>query len=81
MTKTLQGHRADVTALALDAKAARIVSASEDKTLRIWNAASGVLEATLQGHGEPIRCVAISSDDGLIVSGSNKEIRVWRLAR
>ena len=81
VTTTLQGHRADVTGLALNSNASRVVSASEDKTLRIWNVASGALEAILHGHAEPIRCVAISPDDRLIVSGSNKEIRVWSLVR
>jgi U3 small nucleolar RNA-associated protein 12 len=34
----------------------------------------------LQGHRTDVRCVALSSDDELIASGSNGSIKVWNAA-
>jgi hypothetical protein len=76
---TLRGHEADVTALAV--RGEKIVSASEDKTLKIWNAATGKLEETLRGHADAIRCVAISPDGKRVFSGSNKSILSWNLEK
>jgi WD40 repeat protein len=43
---TLKGHTASVIAVAYAADGARIASASQDGTLRLWNAADGKLVAT-----------------------------------
>ena len=49
----------------------RIVSGSDDKTLRIWNAASGkLIRPPLQGHRSPVLTVAFSPDGRRIISGS-----------
>ncbi len=76
--RTLPGHTADITALVVDSTGTRIIPASEDKTLKIWETKSGKLQSTLHGHTGSIRCLALSPDDRLIVSGSNKEIRLWK---
>ena len=78
-TISLRGHTGDVTALAIDSKGKCIVSASEDKTLRIWDPEAGKLLEVLRGHTESVRCLAVSPDDTFIVSGSKETIRVWLL--
>ena len=47
----------------------RLVSGSGDKTLRIWNSATGKLVHTLTGHTGGIRTV-IQLRDGRIVTDS-----------
>ncbi len=74
---TLSGHEADITALAVHHD--QIVSASEDRTLRVWNVDSGKLEQTHRGHADAIRCLAISPDGERVYSGSNQSILSWRL--
>ncbi len=76
---TLRGHEDDITALTIDSKGMRIVSASEDKTLKIWSVAEEKIVTTLHGHHDRVACVAISTDDRQIVSGSLREIRVWEM--
>ncbi len=77
----LRGHADEVTALVLDSKGTRIISASEDKTIRIWDARTGKPQAILRGHRDSIPCLAISSDDTFIASGGNKTIRVWKIGK
>ena len=56
----------------------KIVSSSWDKTIRIWDAQSGQLEKTLEGHEGLVTSVAFSSDGTKIVSSSwDDTIRIW----
>ena len=34
----------------------RVVSGSEDKTLKVWDVATGECVATLKGHSKEVRC-------------------------
>ncbi len=70
---------ADVVALTPDGLTA--VSASFDKTLRVWDVAKGECLRTLEGHARSIRAVAITPDGNTAVSASNdKTLRVWDVA-
>ena len=54
------------------------MTASDDRTARIWDAASGALLATLQGHEREVHTAAFSPDGQRIVSASDdKTARVW----
>ena len=57
----------------------RIVSGSEDNTLRLWDASTGQpIGAPLQGHEDAVNSVAFSPDGTRIVSGSeDKTLRLW----
>ena len=55
-----------------------IVSASGDKTVRVWNASTGEQVHELKGHTERMNSAAFSSDGEWIVSASDdKTVRVW----
>ena len=57
----------------------RIVSGGVDKTVRVWDAATGHLTGSpLTGHADTVSSVAFSPDGRRIVSGSaDKTVRVW----
>ena len=56
----------------------RIVSGSNDKSLRVWDAKTGQQLWQLQGHGGRATSVAFSPDGNRIISGSNdKSVWVW----
>jgi WD40 repeat protein len=59
----------------------RIVSGSDDKTLRLWDATTGQpIGPPLQGHTESVTSVAFSPDGRRIVSGSDDNtLRLWDL--
>jgi GTPase SAR1 family protein len=59
---------------------ARAISASFDKTLRVWDLATGKSLATLEGHTSVVWCVAVTPDGTRAVSASrDKTLRVWDL--
>src|SRR5581483_12226002 len=56
----------------------KIVSGSGDKSVKIWDADSGSLLNTLNGHTYTVFSVVFSSDNRKIVSGSfDKSIKIW----
>ena len=46
----------------------RIVTASNDKTARVWDAATGIAIAVLSGHEGPVWSAAFSPDGSRIVT-------------
>jgi GTPase SAR1 family protein len=56
------------------------VSASEDRTLRVWDVNTGRLLNKLEGHTDGVSTVAVASKMGAIASGSrDKTIKIWSL--
>ncbi len=76
--RTLTGHKGMVFDCAISPDGAWILSASEDKTLKIWDASTGIDQMTFSGHTNSIRACAISPDGRWIVSGSlDQTLKVW----
>jgi|GEM_PF-1301384 Flp pilus assembly protein TadD len=56
------------------------VSASDDKTLKLWDLATGLELATLTGHSDKVRAVAIIPSGKQAVSGADdKTLKLWDL--
>ena len=57
----------------------RLVSGSDDKTIRLWDLKTVAEAARLRGHGGPVNALTVLPD-GRVVSGSDdKTIRLWDL--
>ncbi|MBE3042785.1 hypothetical protein IMZ48_09480, partial [Candidatus Bathyarchaeota archaeon] len=58
-----------------------LASASHDKTIRLWDAATGAHQQTLEGHSGGVTAVAFSRDGKTLASASHdKTIRLWDAA-
>ena len=74
----LKGHEGAIRGIAFDPGGTHLASASDDGTVRLWNAATGRLERTLRGHGQSVTTVAYSPDGRRVVSaGADGTVRVW----
>ena len=76
--QTLEGHEDGVSSVAWNPAGTRIVSGSQDDTLRIWDAATGTSLQTLEGHRDQVISVAWNPAGTRIVSGSeDNTLHIW----
>ena len=76
--QTLEGHRSLVTSVAWSHDATRLASASHDKTVKIWDPATGVCVSTLEGHRSRVTSVAWSHDATRLASASyDGTVKIW----
>jgi WD40 repeat protein len=88
---TLIGHQglfAGVNAVAIDTSNNRVASASADRTIRLWDLATGATQFSLKGHTHSVQCLAFSASssrlnsslDSILVSGSrDRTLKLWDL--
>lgn len=77
----LAGHEAAVRDVAFSPDGGRLLSASYDNTLRLWDAESGETIKALRGHGSRVRACAFSPDGKWAASGSqDQQVRLWDIA-
>ena len=77
---TIQAHRKYVNIIRVSPNDKLIASASQDKTIKIWNSSDLQSVLTLSGHKKGVWDIAFSPYEKVLVSGSGDElIKTWNL--
>ena len=73
-----QGHQGNVGAIAFSPDGTVLASGSHDKTVKLWDIATGDVLRTLAGHTDWVRSVAFSPDGTLLASASDDDtVKLW----
>jgi WD40 repeat protein len=74
----IEGHKNVVSAVTFSADGKQLISASWDKTLRVWDIPTSRHVTTLSGHRDWVFDVVASSDGKRLTSASQHAVRVWK---
>jgi WD40 repeat protein len=74
------GHSSAVSGSAFTPDSKRLITASADRSLRVWEVRSGKELGRLKGHTDDVTSVAVSGDGKLALSGAeDRTVRLWDL--
>jgi serine/threonine protein kinase/WD40 repeat protein len=76
--RCLDGHAGGVPCVAFSPDGTRLASVSKDRTLRLWDAATGELRLSALAHRSALEAVAFSPDGALLATGDRDGvIALW----
>src|SRR5881227_3852739 len=76
--RTLKGHQGSVLAVSFSPDGKVLASSSRDKTIKLWDPATGELKRTLTEHTADVYDVTFSPKGDLLASGGrDKTVRLW----
>ena len=76
VVRTLQGHKDWLTSVAFSRDGQRVATGSRDRTIRVWDPATGNCLATLEDHSAAVNDV-VFSDNKLFSADDDGRILAW----
>lgn len=80
LMRVISGHTGWVRSISVDKSNEWFVTGSADRTIKVWDLATGTLKLTLTGHINTIRGLAVSPRlTYLFSAGEDKQVKCWDL--
>ncbi len=80
LARTIRGHADSLNAVALSADASLLATGSYDRTIIIWETASGKRRVEMTGHNGPVTDVAFDPRNRFLASASgDRTVKLWNL--
>lgn len=77
---TLRGHLGSVQSVSFSPDGKLLASGGVDKTVKIWDVATGKIIRSMRGHAKGVTTVFFSPDGKFVMSGSkDKTVKVWNV--
>jgi serine/threonine-protein kinase len=77
---TLRGHLGAVQSVSFSPDGKLLASGGTDKTVKIWDVATGKIIRSMRGHAKGVTTVFFSPDGKYVMSGSkDKTVKVWNV--
>lgn len=80
MIQIIQGHNDRINSVAVTPGGNYILSASNDKTIRLWQTINGACHHVFRGHSTAVNAVSVTPDSRFFVSGSEDgTLKLWSI--
>jgi WD40 repeat protein len=76
-SRVIEAHSAPISAIVISYDGKTLVSASTDKSVKLWNLQTGKLERVLPTHTNGIISLSLSPDGKTLATSDSEETRLW----